>query len=105
LRVISHSIRFFEKQASKHTQTMQCCAGSCRPRPVNAKFLEHPMKKLSILAVAAAFAAATAAPVSAESKAQADPFVSTQMAGGVTLAVIGGVTLLVVLAASSSDGT
>ena len=60
------------------------------------------MKKLSIIAAAAALAAATAAPVAAGSN---DPFVSTQGEIGLTtgLAVVGGMTVVVMVA--SSDGT
>jgi hypothetical protein len=63
------------------------------------------MKKLSTLAVVAALTAATALPVAAETKTQADPFVSTQMSGGAALAIIGGIAVVVIAAASSSDGT
>ncbi len=64
------------------------------------------MKKLSILAAAVALAAATAAPVAAETKN--DPFVSTQGslalgAGGVGAAAVAAVALAVVIAAT--DGT
>ena len=60
------------------------------------------MKKLSIIAAAAALAAATAAPVAAGSN---DPFVSTQGEIGFTtgLAVVGGMAVVILVA--SSDGT
>ena len=58
------------------------------------------MKKLSILAAAAAMAAATAAPVAAGSN---DPFVSTQGELGLGLGVVGAVTVAVIVV--STDGT
>lgn len=61
------------------------------------------MKKLSILAAAAALAAATAAPVAAGSN---DPFVSTQgslLGASAGMAVIGVVAVGLIVAAS--DGT
>lgn len=66
------------------------------------------MKKISIMAAAAALTVATAAPVFAETKAQNDPFVSTQGslalgAGGAGAAAIAAVTLAILIAAS--DGT
>jgi hypothetical protein len=65
------------------------------------------MKKLSIIAAAAALAVATAAPVAAETKTQ-DPFVSTQGslelgAGGAGIAAVAAVALLIAIA--STDGT
>jgi hypothetical protein len=62
------------------------------------------MKKISILAIAAAFAAATAAPVAADTKPSADPFVSTQSVGGMGLVVVAGLAVIIA-AASASDGT
>ena len=61
------------------------------------------MNKLSILAAAAALAAATAAPVAAETKN--DPFVSTQggLGANAGMAVIGVVAVGLIIAAS--DGT
>ncbi|MEZ5715394.1 MAG: hypothetical protein R3D85_09600 [Paracoccaceae bacterium] len=60
------------------------------------------MKKLSILAAAAALAAATAAPVAAGSN---DPFVSTQggLGENAGIAVVGVVAVGVIIAAS--DGS
>ncbi len=68
------------------------------------------MKKLSVIAAAAAFAAVTAAPVAAETKN--DPFVSTQgsipliggLGAGATIAVAV-VVVSAVAAISSSDGS
>ena len=65
------------------------------------------MKKLSIIAAAAALAVATAAPVAAETKTQ-DPFVSTQGsfelgAGGAGLAAVAAVGVLIIVAASDDS--
>ncbi|MDQ2090543.1 hypothetical protein [Marimonas arenosa] len=59
------------------------------------------MKKLSTLAAAAALAAATAAPVAAETKN--DPFVSTQgaLGAGAGMAIAGLVSVVVLVAASN----
>ena len=69
--------------------------------------LENIMKKLSIIAAAAALAVATAAPVAAETKTQ-DPFVSTQGsldlgAGGAGLAAIAGIALIIVIASTDDS--
>ncbi len=59
------------------------------------------MKKLSIIAAAAAIATATAAPVAAQQNTN-DPFVSTQALSAIpVLAVIGGVAVVVAIAAGS----
>lgn len=58
------------------------------------------MKKLSVIAAAAAISTATAAPVAAQ-EAPADPFVSTALAGIPALAIIGGVAVIVAIAAAS----
>ena len=63
------------------------------------------MKKLSIIAAAAALAVATVAPVAAETKTQ-DPFVSTQGglgAGGAGLAAVGAVGVFIVIASSDDS--
>lgn len=59
------------------------------------------MKKLSIIAAAAAIAAVAAAPVVAQENTQ-DPFVGTQAAPeGYVWVIIGGVATLVAIAAAS----
>lgn len=58
------------------------------------------MKKLSIIAAAAAIAASTAAPVAAQDAN--DPFVSTAGLGVSPLILIAGVAAVVVAVASSS---
>ncbi|MBV2359321.1 hypothetical protein KUH32_06025 [Thalassococcus sp. CAU 1522] len=62
------------------------------------------MKKLSIFAAAAALAAATAVPVSAEEKSN-DPFLSTQLSAVPALAIVGGAAFIAVIVAGSSSGT
>lgn len=59
------------------------------------------MKKLSIVAAAAAIAVAAAAPVTAQEAN--DPFVSTQVSVVPAVAIIGGLALIVAVAAA--DGT
>lgn len=65
------------------------------------------MKKLSIIAAAAALAVATAAPVAAENNTQ-DPFVSTQGsldlgAGGAGIAAVAAVGLAIIIVASDDS--
>ncbi|KUF09615.1 hypothetical protein [Pseudoponticoccus marisrubri] len=59
------------------------------------------MKKLSIIAAAAAIATATAAPVAAQENTTQDPFVTTAGAGIPALAIIGGIAVVIAIAASS----
>ncbi|SNS11428.1 hypothetical protein [Antarctobacter heliothermus] len=57
------------------------------------------MKKLSIIAAAAAIAAVAAAPVAAQENTQ-DPFVSTAGPEIPALAIIGGIALIIAIAAA-----
>lgn len=60
------------------------------------------MKKLSVIAAAAAITAATVAPVSAQQNTN-DPFVSTQLSLLPALFIVGGAAVVVAVAAASEN--